>query len=52
MSMQFWPRELAGRLATQSDISFPIQAIPDSEMKHYLEAKMQGIALLDFVNNG
>jgi hypothetical protein len=52
MSMQHWPRELARRLADQTGNAFAIQSIPDSEMKPYIEAKMAGVNLLDFVSSG
>ena len=51
MSMQYWPRELAERLAVQAGSAYPIQSVTDSEMKRFLDAKMQEIPLLDFVNN-
>jgi len=51
MSMQYWPRELAHRLAIQTGSNYEMQAISDRDMKSYIGTKMMDVNLFDFVSS-
>lgn len=50
MSMQFWPKELARRLKNKLGYESEILKIPDGELSEYLEQKIKGISIQDFIN--
>jgi len=50
MSMQFWPKELASRMAVRLGYESEILSISESDMHDFLETKLRTIPLLDFLN--
>jgi len=51
MSMQFWPRYLALKLEERLGFKHELQHMPDNQMHDYLKAKLNAIAIQDFLIN-
>ena len=49
MSMKYWPRELAQRLGARLGIRHELQNIADNEIDDYLQEKLMGIPVQDFL---
>jgi hypothetical protein len=49
MSMQYWPRELARRLAARIDYAHGLATMPDEQIQPYLEQQLAAIPLADFL---
>jgi hypothetical protein len=49
MSMQYWPRDLAIRLANRLGIKHELAGMPDDKIADYLAAKLRSVQVQDFV---
>jgi hypothetical protein len=50
MSMQYWPRELARRLARRVEFTHPIQIMDDGKVAQYLSQRVAEMPILEFVS--
>jgi hypothetical protein len=51
MSMKYWPKELASKMAASLGLQHKLLNMPDTMIAQYLEDQMKPINILEFLNN-